>query len=165
MKKPKIEEINGTYYLILTSKKYGVHHCPIDFEDVEKISSRTWFIVKRPRTMYVYSSLGSLHGMLLNVSRGSGERPDHIDGDGLNNRKENLRLSNASQNGRNRKSGIGRKYKGVIVIKPCIKSRIFVDGKFIYLGIFNTEKDAAIAYNKAALTYFGEFARLNVIPE
>lgn len=93
---------------------------------------------------------------------------DHINCNGLDNRAKNLRLCTRSQNSMNtrpRKNTFS-KYKGVTYsccpTKPY-RSRIQLDGKMISLGLFYTQKEAAISYNQAALKYFGEFARLNVI--
>lgn len=98
----------------------------------------------------------------------SGEQVDHINGNKLDNRRSNLRLCNNSQNQMNqsKKKGVFRSdYKGVCWKKQQGKwyARIGVNYKRIHLGYFNTEKEAALAYNAAALKYFGEFARLNII--
>jgi len=92
---------------------------------------------------------------------------DHINHNGLDNRKANLRPATKTQNGRNRrKVNIQRcrsRYKG-----PCWYGRkkkwgvkIMVDGKSIFLGYFDDEIDAAKAYDTAAKKYFGDFASLN----
>jgi len=92
---------------------------------------------------------------------------DHKDGDGLNNQDDNLRECTHRQNTFNRlggKRGLSV-YKGVSFYKRDKKwmSRLFIDGNCIYLGLFDEEKDAGIAYNEAAKKYFGEFAMLNQI--
>lgn len=90
---------------------------------------------------------------------------DHIDGDTKNNRIENLRGCTKSQNGMNRPKQINNKtgFKGVSWQKSAKKytAQITVKGKKKYLGSFSCKYDAAKAYNKAALQYFGEFAYLN----
>ena len=92
---------------------------------------------------------------------------DHVNGNGLDNRRVNLRLATPKQNTMNRganRNHIG--FKGVTHIKPGkFQAQIKVDGKFIYLGLFDNARSAAIAYNIAAEKYHGEFARLNVIPK
>ena len=95
---------------------------------------------------------------------------DHINGNSLDNRKENLRVATQQQqrmNSAKRVDGASR-YKGVIirnVTGRCKKTRICAQikalGRSIYLGDFETEEEAAEAYNKAAVQYFGEFARVN----
>ena len=96
---------------------------------------------------------------------------DHINHDTLDNRKSNLRLCTHVENMRNRKiqKGGSSKYKGVYKysdnrVKP-FTAQITFNYKNIYLGYFATEREAAIAYNKAALHYFGEFALLNDVSE
>lgn len=93
---------------------------------------------------------------------------DHADGNSLNNRRSNLRSCTNQQNQFNQKprSNVASKYKGVTVVKNrpspyC--ARIYLDGEGIHLGVFVSEKEAARAYNEAAINYFGAFARINVI--
>jgi len=97
---------------------------------------------------------------------------DHIDGNGLNNKKENLRFATKSQNAQNkiRKNNSTSKYKGVHYAsteKNNLKKpwKAYIQNphinKKIHLGFFLTEEEAAKAYDKKALELFGEFARLN----
>lgn len=102
----------------------------------------------------------------------TGEQPegiDHIDGNKLNNHISNLRAANQSENIANSKSrkNSTSKYKGVSKTKSGSNwiARIAKDGKQIWLGSFFNEKEAAKAYNEAAIKYFGEFAYLNKIEE
>ena len=86
---------------------------------------------------------------------------DHIDGDITNNRIENLRECNSSQNNRNKHKVAGIvKLKGVRFHKPSQKfqSRICIDYKSTHLGYFDTAEEAHAAYCAAADKYFGEFA-------
>jgi hypothetical protein len=92
-----------------------------------------------------------------------GEQVDHINGNGLDNRKANLRLCTHTENTRNRRVSNGRRYKGVKPSGGKWCAHISVDKKHIWLGTFETEDDAARAYNKAAKKHFGAFANLNVI--
>lgn len=92
---------------------------------------------------------------------------DHIDGDGLNCSRCNLRSVTASQNSMNsRKAGTRAKskWKGVTKLSNGWMARIKIDGNAIYLGCFKHEDDAGRAYNKAAAEHFGEYARPNEIP-
>jgi hypothetical protein len=90
---------------------------------------------------------------------------DHKDRDALNNQFENLRPATKSQNAMNRglRSDNSTGYKGVCMCKVGGKfqAQIVLRGRAIYLGRFCSSLDAAKAYDKAAIQYFGEFAVLN----
>ena len=88
---------------------------------------------------------------------------DHIDHNGLNNQKYNLRNCTFTQNRMNRirNKNNTSNYKGVTHDDGYIYAQINANGKHIRLGSFKTEKDAALAYDKAAQKYHGEFAYLN----
>lgn len=96
-----------------------------------------------------------------------GLQTDHINENKLDNRKENLRTADRSENQRNKKmlrnntSG----YKGVTWDKKSNKwkAQISINNMVKYLGVFLNKNDAAIAYNDAALKISGEFAALNVV--
>lgn len=90
---------------------------------------------------------------------------DHKDGDTLNNLRINLRICDNGQNQQNR---VKRKdntsgYKGVCFSKRTGKwhAQIHANGKRRHLGLFSSARSAALAYNQAAVRYYGEFARLN----
>lgn len=94
----------------------------------------------------------------------SSEVVDHIDGDGLNNSRSNLRLATRHENARNRTANLnGSGYKGVSWNKNhgAWSARIFLSGKNRHLGYFTSIAAAAAAYDIAASEAFGEFARLN----
>jgi hypothetical protein len=83
---------------------------------------------------------------------------DHIDGDKLNNKPENLRLVTNKQNNRSYKKarkGVTSKYRGVYWDKSINKYRatIYHNNKVIYLGLYTCEKEAALTYNIAADRY------------
>lgn len=95
---------------------------------------------------------------------------DHVDGNGLNNCRSNLRLATQSENMWNRKKGKGQytsQYKGVSINKSMKTrpwmARLKVNGKPIYLGYYASEEEAALAYNEGTIKYHGKFARLNAI--
>lgn len=90
---------------------------------------------------------------------------DHINGNRMDNRWENLRLATNQQNQANRKATSICGYKGVSWEKGIRRwrAKIFVDGKRISLGCYGDAIDAALAYNDAAVFYFGEYAKLNEI--
>ncbi len=94
---------------------------------------------------------------------------DHKDGNSLNNQRENLRVCDNSQNNRNKEKinmPTTSKYKGVSWDRSRNKwcAKIKFNNKSVYLGRFEFEEEAGIAYNEAAIRYFGEFANLNNIP-
>jgi hypothetical protein len=90
---------------------------------------------------------------------------DHVDGNGINNHRYNLRIATHTQNMRNRQvtPGFTSVYKGVWwnkrdrVWQACIKC----DGRTIHLGSFRTQEQAAVSYNEAARKYHGDFSLLN----
>ena len=94
---------------------------------------------------------------------------DHINRNPLDNRRANLRWATKSQNGANGKpSGKYSKYRGVYQDGSCMKtkpwrSHVVKDGRRHYLGRFETEIEAALAYNAVARELHGEFAYQNVI--
>jgi len=92
---------------------------------------------------------------------------DHVNGNGLDNRRENLRPADDSKNMMN--SRVGRHntsgFKGVSRDGNRWAARISLRGRTINLGGFATPADAARAYDEAAVFYFGEFARPNFLQE
>ena len=91
---------------------------------------------------------------------------DHINRNGLDNRKANLRFATAAQNGWNCRRNVSTdssKYKGVAWNKEVKKWRVILGykGERKFLGYFEDEKTAAKAYDRAAENYHGEFAVLN----
>lgn len=94
---------------------------------------------------------------------------DHINLNGLDNRRGNLRLCTDGQNkanGRIRRDNTSG-YRGVYWNASANKwqAYISVNSKRLYLGVFSDPWDAAVAYNDAALKHFGEFARINQFKE
>jgi hypothetical protein len=96
-----------------------------------------------------------------------GKQIDHINGDKLDNRKANLRVCTNGQNHMNIKKYAGKtsKYKGVWWNKERGKwqTDIKLDKKKRYVGRFEDENEAGLAYNAAAIALFGEFALLNEV--
>lgn len=89
---------------------------------------------------------------------------DHINGDRLDNRKENLRLCMNKSNARNKRQFKG-KFKGVYFAKQQNKwtAQITFNRKCTYLGQYETPEEAALAYNKAARKLHGKYAFINVV--
>ena len=104
-----------------------------------------------------------MHRLILDAP--DGVHVDHIDGNGLNNMRSNLRICTAKDNQGNRRkfSITSSQYKGVCWNKKTSKWRAQLSSsrQRIFVGEFDSELDAAHAYDSAALQYFGEFARVN----
>ncbi len=143
----------------------------IDAEDLELVSQHKWFASRGQNTDYALrkqridgrQQTVSLHRVLLNAPEGM--HVDHLNGDGLDNRKANLRLCTRSENRRNsqRQAGGVSKFKGVSKRPGRRKSwvaKIYV-GKNQYTQCFFTELEAAERYDEMAREHFGEFAKLN----
>jgi len=124
----------------------------------------TWYAVRNGKVSEGRSRF-FMHRVITAAS--TGETVDNIDGDGLNNRRANLRLCTLQENALN----LGRRidntsgYKGVR-LRLHLKSRPWVatiqrDGKSYHLGCFLTAEEAARAYDEAAINLHGPFARLN----
>ncbi len=139
----------------------------VDDEDYERVAAIKWCAVKSRDRMYAHAFRVEghvcirMHRFILRCA----EDIDHQDRNGLNNQKSNFRPANDSQNQANRHKSIGTssRFKGVTRSRnKKWQAYITANQKFIYLGVFAEEADAAMAYNLAAVEHFGEFARLNV---
>ena len=155
----------------LSRGKYAI----VDPEDYERLSKYKWHIVGGASTYYAARNTGQrigekrivikMHREILRVP--DGMFVDHINHNGLNNRKANLRHATQAQNARNRRKGhrgnFHSKYKGLTWYRREKRwaVRIMVDCKSKFIGYFDNEIDAAKAYDQAAMKYHGEFASLN----
>ena len=103
---------------------------------------------------------------MLGRSLSSKERVDHINGNGLDCRRSNLRLVDGSQNSANRPGwrNSSSKYKGVTFNTYLNKwqAKISPHGKTKHLGYYADEVDAAKAYDSAAISVFGEYVKINL---
>lgn len=154
----------------------------VDDEDYENLSKNKWYAAVY-KTGYVYAVRGvrptgkhmkqiRMHRQILGVTDPE-TVVDHKDGNTLNNQRSNLRICSYVENCRNRRKdrrkGIpcSSQYKGVSLVKSLGRymASIKTSERWVNLGYFNNEIDAAIVYNEAAKIHHGEFARLNVIPE
>lgn len=145
----------------------------IDDEDYDLVSGYNW---RQTMEGYVTTHLSRLldpnkkqkgillHRLIMNVLDDKSIVIDHKNGNILDNRRKNLRICSPKENSRNRKCRYYLKYKGIEKLKSGkFRARILINKKRISLGIFNTEENAALAYNEAAIKYYGEFANLNII--
>jgi hypothetical protein len=148
------------------------HVAVVDDEDHEWLSQWRWctkkIVLANGRTkLYAHRRIGAstitMHRLIMGVN--SGEIVDHIDGDGLNNRRSNLRKATVAANcwNSNSRRNTSSHYKGVSWHRHVGKwgAAIRLCGRSQHLGYFTDETEAALAYDRAAKEHFGEFARLN----
>jgi hypothetical protein len=153
----------------LTQGKYTI----VDPEDFERLNKHKWHAVKSGNTFYAIRCVGPAKKttyirMHREIIRPPGHLVvDHINHNGLDNRKANIRPATRSQNNFNRliikRENSSSKYKGVAWKKDKKKwrARIHFNGEYKFLGYFKEEIHAAKAYDKAAKKYQKEFAVLN----
>lgn len=139
----------------------------VDAADLPLVDRR-WYAKPHGRTVYAFARINGrtvyLHRMLLGLTDRKVE-VDHINHDGLDNRRSNLRIVTHRQNSANTRGlpGSTSRYKGVSWQKAMHKwsAQIGHNGRDIHLGFFADEIDAALARDAAALELQGEFAFLN----
>ena len=157
-------EIKEEWAEIILTKSPGIEvaRALIDIEDVERVKNIRWgfhfgYVVERVR-----GKPRRLHSFIMGDHY---TEVDHIDGNRLDNRKKNLRKATRMQNVQNtpKRRNCKTNYKGVEKLSKGSRwrARITVEKQTINLGTYATEQEAAMAYDMAAMRYFGEFARLN----
>jgi len=152
----------------LTQGKFAI----VDPEDYERLNKYKWYAIKGKSTFYAgrHSKIGiNKKRLYIKMHRQIITHPrfmvvDHINHNGLDNRKANLRAATFAQNVwncRRRKGCSG--YKGIWFAKDKAKFRaaIWHNKKREYLGYFDSPRQAAQAYDRAAKKYHGDFAALN----
>lgn len=168
--KPEKNIIIGEVAVIpLLQGKYII----IDAEDLHLVENDRWSCCNSSgRTVYAFRNKNKInkkmpyiHRIIMGISDPN-IFIDHIDRNGLNNRKSNLRICNRSENGRNKigARNVTSEYKGVCFDR--FSNRWYAQiktNKVVNLGRFKDEKLAAIAYDIAALKYHGEFACTNFL--
>jgi len=165
----------------LSGKKYPGLFALVDDEDYASASAFKWRsrgVVRKDGSILTYAvrtinckvdgrKFAKIQGLHQFIVSGY-TMIDHIDGDGLNNQRHNIRPATNSLNQANRKTlspSASSRFRGVTLHKRLglWQAAIKVNQKNFYLGVFHNERDAARAYNEAALIHFGEFASLNEI--
>lgn len=135
----------------------------VDDEDFERLNSFNWCMAKRSTGVYAVTNLNGktvlMHRLILACD--SSLQIDHIDRDGLNNQKTNLRVATQSQNRANAVWFNPTGFKGVIKHGRKWLSRIEKSDTKYRIGAFDNPEDAARAYDAKARELFGEFAYLN----
>lgn len=144
----------------------------IDDDDYERVNAFRWSASKRRTTVYAQRKIKTpsgrwtsllLHRFIMNVVHPK-LYVDHADHDGLNCQKSNLRVCVPGENNGNQtpKAGTSR-YKGVSwdSERGMWRAQITVHGKIRFLGRYENEEDAAIIYDAAARSAFGQFALCN----
>jgi AP2-like factor (euAP2 lineage) len=155
--------------IIINSKKHGKCIVLIDDEDFKKISNEKWHVKKCGNVFYAYKNVYTskkesttlmMHRLILGLTNPK-IKTDHKNHNGLDNRKENLRICTHQQNNQNcrpKKNTIS-KYKGVVKTNKSFTAKINKN----HIGRFDSEEDAARAYNVKAKELYGEFAYLNKV--
>lgn len=160
------------------SKKYGLKNILVDDCDYDSMKLLTWTIFQRntnetfyarnsgPRDPITYTQKQRfMHRVLLDITDPK-IVVDHIDHNGLNNQRHNLRVATTSQNGANRRKNSGKnssKYLGVCWSKKAKKWHAFMQTKkrSKNIGYFKSQIMAAKARDAYAKSVYGEFANLN----
>jgi hypothetical protein len=150
----------------------------VDDEDFERVNAFKWCAHVKPRKdgtirdVYACRTVRCgkrfltvlLHRFILGVTD-TKVQIDHVNHKGLDCRRANMRLATQRQNIRNqrKRTGLTSKYKGVYWKRANGKwgATVEILGKRKHIGYFFTEREAALAYNSAALAVYGEFAHLN----
>lgn len=143
----------------------------VDAADYDDLSQHLWFVHFKGSVPYAaradYSSGKKRYELMHRRLLPDAPYVDHIDGDGLDNRRSNLRAATHSQNLRNRvRLGTNNKsgFRGVSwhVGNKVWQAQIYIEGKKKHLGSFANREDAARAFDDAAVEHYGEFhGRLN----
>lgn len=141
------------------------HQIFFDDEFANQIQGKNWSVIKVRNVFYARLGRTYMHRLVKDACRG--QIVDHINGNGLDNRLENLRFTSAQGNRANTHHGeYSSKYVGVSVLSDVNRKKRFrvqakVNGKKAHLGYFETEEAAARHYDQHARSTYGDTAILN----
>jgi hypothetical protein len=145
----------------------GKFVCKIDADDASRVIQHRWccnnvtngkpYVHRR-----VQGKIIKLHRFLMGVVNDKSLCVDHINGDSLDNRKENLRVCKQGENMRNYRHAWGKEgIRGVMKTKTGkYRARIRYNSKLYCIGTFDTQRDASVAYAFASSLMHGEFGSL-----
>lgn len=141
----------------------------VDADDAARVLDLRWTLVEKETGKANRYAKATVNGVEVKLHRfiyaAPAEQVDHVNGDGLDNRRANLRPCTNKENHANaeKRAGASSPFKGVTLDMARGKwtAKIAPDGVTINLGRFDTEGQAAAAYDVAAREHFGTFARLN----
>ena len=147
----------------IISKTHGKFEILYDSADDHHVQGHTWSIIKKGNgKFYVVTEVRDagkrktkyLHQFIMNAPKGM--CTDHINGDPLDNRRQNLRVCTQSENAQNRgkQKNNTSGYKGVFANGKRWMARIRLDGKDKYLGNFKTRAEAGRVRDRATVKYF-----------
>jgi hypothetical protein len=167
---PPSPPADGSFFYILLTQG---QHAMVDAEDYERVSRHKWCLSRVGNQLYAYRKHHGktlrMHQFIMNPPQGM--VVDHIDGNGLNNRRGNLRICTPQQNAwnhrRRKPPGAPSQYIGVYRYRDRPDKwyvKVQCAGDVTNLGPFDREIEAARARDRLALQLFGEYARLN-LPE
>lgn len=172
---PSLKIIGDAAFVPLTRRKPHLprRYALVDLEDYERITRSKWYAAQGGKNQYAHATSIKflakhhelMHAYILRAK--PGERVDHISGDTLDNRKQNLRIIQPTGNAQNARRqtfpGKTSRFKGVCWDKREERwlASIRANGERFDLGHFDDEESAALAYDAAAAEKHGEFARTN----
>lgn len=139
----------------------------VDDDDFEKVNHIKWYVQKNRKTLYATNTwmrkITMMHRLIMGNPKDSNIVVDHINGNGLDNRKSNLRLitrrDNVLRSGCHSHNKVG--YKGVRKFGKKYYTYATINGKQTCIGKYTTPEEAAHAYDDAVFKEYGEIAYRN----
>lgn len=151
--------------LTIKSNLLGEHDLVYDDVDNGLVMSCNWYPIRDPKNGRIYcmtwDAIRKKNVSIHRLIHPNFKIVDHINGNGLDNTRANLRNATHEQNMMNRISARG--YKGISLKGKRYQVRIRVKGKIIFGGCFDNQRDGLLRYNELAKAHFGEFACLNQV--